>query len=412
MNNTNEFYIISLYKTAFVLMIIVLITRLPYAKSLIQKETFNKKDSFIISTVFSILGIITCHLPYNVYGSFLIPLKILIISQGIIFGKKITIPSVFIVTVSYFLINKQELTVFDELFGLILSGFLSSYFHDHFIKSTLRTFYYPLIGVAVGIISQFLSIYIPTLYHLLVLKNSFSMERVFNTFLTMSLMQVFIFVFIMVIEDITIERQSYNKKNIQNEYSNAKLLKLQAQINPHFLFNTLNVIGLLCIDQPKTAREIIVKLSTYIRRNLELDDNLITIQDELEQVKCYLDIQQTRFQEYFDVIYDIDFTIQKKIPSLTIQPIVENALLHGVLPCGEKKKIYISIQREQDKVKIMVKNDGIPINQKIINDLEQGIAQHGRIGLNNVNERLILLYGEGIKINALENGTEMIFYVK
>ena len=116
----------------------------------------------------------------------------------------------------------------------------------------------------------------------------------------------------------------------------AEIKALQTQINPHFLFNSLNTIASFVRINPTKARELIINLSVFLRYNLEIGDELVDVYSELEQVKAYVAIEKARFGEKLHVIYNIQDNIDIKMPSLIIQPIVENSIKHGILKSGRK----------------------------------------------------------------------------
>lgn len=153
-------------------------------------------------------------------------------------------------------------------------------------------------------------------------------------------------------------------------------------------------------------------MSTYLRHNLELNDNLINIKKEIEQVKSYVDIEQARFGNTLKVIYDIDET-NIKSPSLIIQPLVENAILHGILPMDNKNYgiVKVSVKNLDSKVKISVEDNGIGINQNVIDNIYSGNMPENKIGLYNVHLRLKLYYGKGLEITKLNKGTLIEFYI-
>ncbi|WP_226572215.1 LytS/YhcK type 5TM receptor domain-containing protein [Mangrovibacter yixingensis] len=192
----------------------------------------------------------------------------------------------------------------------------------------------------------------------------------------------------------------------------AELRALQSKINPHFLFNALNAISSSIRLNPDTARQLIINLSRYLRYNLELtDDELIDIKKELYQIKDYIAIEQARFGDKLTVIYDIDEEVECRIPSLLIQPLVENAIVHGIQPCRGKGVVTISITEQGNRVRIAVRDTGNGIDQAVIDRVEANEMPGNKIGLLNVHHRVKLLYGEGLQIRRLEPGTEIAFYV-
>ena len=192
----------------------------------------------------------------------------------------------------------------------------------------------------------------------------------------------------------------------------AELRALQSKINPHFLFNALNAISSSIRLNPDTARQLIFNLSRYLRYNIELkDDEQIDIRKELYQVKDYIAIEQARFGDKLTVIYDIDEEVNCVIPSLLIQPLVENAIVHGIQPCKGKGVVTIGVAESGSRVRISVRDTGNGIDPAVIARVEADEMPGNKIGLLNVHHRVKLLYGEGLHIRRLEPGTEIAFYV-
>lgn len=191
----------------------------------------------------------------------------------------------------------------------------------------------------------------------------------------------------------------------------AELRALQSKINPHFLFNALNAISSSIRINPDTARQLIINLSRYLRYNLELNDEQIDIKKELYQIQDYIAIEQARFGSKLTVIYDIDEELTFRIPSLLIQPLVENAIVHGIQPCRGKGVVAISIKAQGERIRISVKDTGSGISEAVMAQVERNEQPAKRIGLLNVHHRVLLLYGEGLHIRRLEPGTEIGFYL-
>ncbi|MEW9124078.1 MAG: sensor histidine kinase [Thermotaleaceae bacterium] len=193
----------------------------------------------------------------------------------------------------------------------------------------------------------------------------------------------------------------------------AELKALQAQINPHFLFNALNTIVSFLRFEPNRARELIVNLSTYLRYNIEEAQTFVDISKELEQVKAYVEIEKARFGEKLNVTYDIDDSIQFKIPSLIIQPLVENSIKHGILKGSGKGNVKINVKKHHsDEAKITIEDDGIGIPQNIIDSLYSGELKENKIGISNVNNRLKYIYGNGLIIERPAVGTKISFVLR
>ncbi|MGL5099601.1 MAG: LytS/YhcK type 5TM receptor domain-containing protein, partial [Fusobacteriaceae bacterium] len=135
-------------------------------------------------------------------------------------------------------------------------------------------------------------------------------------------------------------------ENLKAMARDAELKVLQNQINPHFLFNSLHAIAAFLRFDPGKAREMIIDLSTYLRYNLENSDRLVPLEKELEQVWAYINIEKSRFPDKFNVFYNVEKNLENiKIPSLTIQPLVENSLKHGIFKRNEKGNVKITIEK-------------------------------------------------------------------
>ncbi|WP_286909368.1 sensor histidine kinase [Clostridium sp. UBA1652] len=201
-------------------------------------------------------------------------------------------------------------------------------------------------------------------------------------------------------------------EQVKEMANKAEIKALQTQINPHFLFNALNAVASSIRINPDKARELIINLSNYLRFNLELKDEFIDINKELSQVKDYIEIEKARFGDKLNIVYDID-DVNIKIPSLSIQPLVENAIVHGILKNRGKGTVIISVKNYKDnKVKISIEDSGLGIDEDIIDKVYNDNVPENKIGLYNVHLRLKLIYGEGLIINRLEKGTKIEFYIK
>ncbi|EPA8651445.1 LytS/YhcK type 5TM receptor domain-containing protein [Photobacterium damselae] len=193
--------------------------------------------------------------------------------------------------------------------------------------------------------------------------------------------------------------------------SKAEFSALQSKINPHFLFNALNAISTLVRIRPDQARELIANLADFLRYNLDHTDELIDIQEELQQVKDYVAIEQARFGNKLSVNFDID-DVHNKIPALLLQPLVENAILHGIQPSAKPGQVSILVKRLlTDEVQVTIEDSGVGIKPEVITKLRNGNMESHRIGLQNVHQRLLLLYGEGLEIVSDKHGTKMSFII-
>lgn len=202
-------------------------------------------------------------------------------------------------------------------------------------------------------------------------------------------------------------------ESLKSMANKAEIKALQAQINPHFLFNALHTIASFVRIDPNKARDLIIDLSTYLRYNIEKDDELVSIEDELQQVRAYVKIAQARYVDKLKVTYDVDKEVDIKIPSLIIQPLVENSIKHGILNRDGTGIVKISINKDEknNSIRIVIEDDGIGIDEEVISDVYNGRMKYNKIGLANVHNRLKLLYGKGLEIEKLQRGTKISFNV-
>ncbi len=195
-----------------------------------------------------------------------------------------------------------------------------------------------------------------------------------------------------------LQEKSKNEAQLKQLVKEAELDMLKAQINPHFIFNSLNSISSLTITNPENAQEMIVNLSQFLRSSLgKGKEELDTLKDELEHIMLYLDIEKVRFGDRLKVSQNIpDKCAMAKVPNLILQPLVENAIKYGIYETLRGVELNITANCKLENLEIRISNPYDP----------QGIPQKGAgIGLKNVESRMSILYGKGqwIRIER-ENG--------
>ena len=174
----------------------------------------------------------------------------------------------------------------------------------------------------------------------------------------------------------------------------ARMESLQNQINPHFLFNTLNSISSLVRFDPDTARDMIFKLATILRRLLSSAEAFAPLREEFEFIDNYLDIEVVRFgREKLKVVKELDpASLDVVVPSMLLQPLVENSIKHGLSPKIEGGSIYLRSRVTNSRLIIEVEDDGVGMGAA---QLEESSSWSGMgIGMANVSERLQVLYGD------------------
>jgi two-component system LytT family sensor kinase len=174
----------------------------------------------------------------------------------------------------------------------------------------------------------------------------------------------------------------------------ARVEALASQINPHFLFNTLTSISSLIRSQPETARTLIVKLSGLLRRLLRSQEHFVTLREELEAIDEYLDIESIRFGPKLHIEKSIDpDSLDVVMPSMLLQPLIENSIKHGLAPKIGEGRITIRSSRQNGHAIIDVIDNGVGVSSDHATRVKTG-----GIGLRNVNERLRVIYGANYQL--------------
>jgi two-component system LytT family sensor kinase len=185
-------------------------------------------------------------------------------------------------------------------------------------------------------------------------------------------------------------RIEMNLERHQQLLLKARMDALSSQINPHFLFNTLNTVSALIRFDPDAARGVVLKLSNILRRLLRKHETFVALRDELEFIDDYLDIEVARFgRDNLEIVKQLDEnTLEAFVPSMLLQPIVENCLKHGLAPKLEGGKIQLRTANSGGRLRIEIEDNGVGISEeKMPHVYVEGI------GLSNVRERLRVLYG-------------------
>lgn len=176
----------------------------------------------------------------------------------------------------------------------------------------------------------------------------------------------------------------------------ARLAALSSQINPHFLFNTLNSVSSLIRTNPDQARAMVYRLSNILRRLLRKHDHFSPLRDELSFIDDYLAIEMVRFGDKLHFEKEVSpETLDLLVPSMLLQPLVENSIRHGLSGKLEGGRIRLRCRAEGGRIRLTVEDDGVGIPEaKLATLLDQGI------GINNVNERLKVLFGNDYRLHV------------
>ena len=204
------------------------------------------------------------------------------------------------------------------------------------------------------------------------------------------------------------------KSSISNAIKNESAF-LYAQIKPHFIYNVLNTIAGLCSDNPQKAETLILNLSDYLRGRFSFInvEDFVSLEKELYFVNNYIEIEKIRFKDRIQSKINIDRDLSLHVPSLTIQPLVENAIKHGLLKRQEGGTVTINIKRMKNGNLIEVIDDGVGTKITSIEELSKNSTSGSGIGLINIDKRLKQLYSTGLNFESTPNvGTKVSFYIR
>ena len=191
----------------------------------------------------------------------------------------------------------------------------------------------------------------------------------------------------------------------------AELRALRAQINPHFLFNALNTIRYFVRTDAKAARRLLLDLSEVFQRALRSGE-FVPLQDEISYVEAYLALEKARLDDRLQVEWAIraEDRLDQPVPTLVLQPVVENAVVHGIAKMPEGGTVQITIEEADGDLLLRVEDDGPGIAPQRLAEILDQEMESGSIGLRNIDGRLLALYGEAYRLeiqSAVGSGTRV-----
>ena len=228
-------------------------------------------------------------------------------------------------------------------------------------------------------------------------KGVFALAQLWGQPPTVTVVAIYASAVFAVILPLKIWNNMRNEKKLeiqQLRLNEARLSALMSQINPHFLFNTLNSVSSLIRTNPEQARSVVYKLSSILRRLLRKTDNLGPLREELSFIDNYMAIEMVRFGDKLRFVKEIDpETLDMLVPSMLLQPLVENSIRHGLSSKVDGGMIRVRSRLAEGRLHLLVEDDGIGIPEaKLATLFEQGI------GVSNVNERLKVLFGTNYRM--------------
>ncbi|WP_190809197.1 sensor histidine kinase [Flagellimonas sp. S3867] len=264
--------------------------------------------------------------------------------------------------------------------------------------------FFKWVGLAIGVIviSNLHRILAIKIYDIIYFIETGYMKEFFgpNSMVTLAVGSFSSFIELLVIMAVFVGAD-YQKQYLKNQQAliNAQISTLQMQLHPHFLFNTLHSISSMIDIDTQKAQKMLTKIGTLLRSLLESEmEQMTTVQQEMEFIKHYLDLEQIRYMDKMQIEYYIPKDVlDAKIPNMIVQPLVENAIKYGVVPATENGKINIWVERINDKggsyLKIQISNS--------LEHMEQPLHEKGTgLGLKNSRRRLEGIYGDQFTFEA------------
>src|SRR5215469_7493125 len=187
------------------------------------------------------------------------------------------------------------------------------------------------------------------------------------------------------------------QSSLKTQLAEAQLTALKMQLHPHFLFNTLHSISSLVLEDPQKANSMIARLGDFLRLTIDnSEQQLVTLKEETEFLRCYLDIEQVRFGDRLAVAFDLEpQTLSAQVPHLILQPVVENAIQHAIAPRAAQGQINIEAKRLDSLLRIAVSDNGPGLTSNAIPSAKKCV------GLTNVRTRLQQIYGPDFRFELM-----------
>jgi LytS/YehU family sensor histidine kinase len=192
-----------------------------------------------------------------------------------------------------------------------------------------------------------------------------------------------------------LKEKSKEETRLKELVTQTQLNELKSQINPHFLFNSLNSVSYLAVTEPQKAQDMVIKLSSFLRYSLKhKQDQLVTLEKEIAHIKLYLEIEKVRFGDKLHVQFDIEQCKDCLIPNMILQPLYENAIKYGVYETTSSVTINTHAAKSNNNLVFTVSNNY---------DADAVVSKGEGIGLFNIKQRLGLVYGDTTLLQISDN---------
>ncbi|WP_227013485.1 sensor histidine kinase [Paenibacillus psychroresistens] len=369
-----------------------------------ERSESNNKVKIVLSLLLG-LSIVLCMSFPTIIANGRLDIRIVPLLLGTLYGGWRTGIFLSVIIILYRAYLGGGSGLYSTTLTLLISMPVIIYYQKRFINamkqnriymSLILCFYYCMVGICtVAIIRGF----------------SFKVFQVQLVYIVITVVSVLFFIFL----NETINEMLRKNRQLQSDAKDAEIAFLRSQIKPHFLYNTLNSIASLCIDAPNKAEELTLDLSQYLRSsfNFKQLDSLTTIENELALINAYINIEKARFGARLGVEFDVDANLDFEIPSLILQPLVENAIRHGLMSSLQGGTVKISIKRRDDTVlSFSVEDNGGGMSETKREEILKPDINKKGVGLWNISQRIKLLYGNNLRIESAEGvGTKVFFEI-
>ena len=283
--------------------------------------------------------------------------------------------------------EKEDVWHFSPFLDLTLSRLLRG-------RQNLRRSAFHFLCLASIVLAEMLRLFVARLFDG---KGVFLLEQNWKNPSALTIFAIYLCTVLCITLPLKIWNNTRNEKKLEAQQASlteARLSALTRQINPHFLFNTLNTVSSLIRTDPNKARGVVYKLSSILRRLLRNTENLTPLREELSFIENYMAIELVRFGDKLRFVKEIDpDTLDRLVPSMLLQPLIENSIKHGLSSKVEGGVIRVRSRLAEGRLHILVEDDGVGIPEsKLARLFDKGI------GVSNVNERLKVLFGHNCRM--------------
>lgn len=385
---------------------LVLIATIIFTYQIFYSVRFNKfyPNKLILSLLFGLAILLCMSVPVAYAPDYRVDLRIIPLLIGTLYGGLWTGVFLSALIIIYRISIGIDLGLYTTVLSIVVSMPVIIYTQRRFMEAKKNR--RMLLAVVLLLVYSFAGI-----ASVCLIRGSSLVEALRVHTIHMILNTVFLLFFISLSE--AIKDILEKNRRLQSEAKDAEIAFLRSQIKPHFLYNALNSIAALCHDNPQRAEELTLNLSTYLRSAFDFNqlDSLTSIQGELEIVEAYVNIEKARFGDRLRVVFDVDEELNGFIPPLIVQPLVENAIKHGLMNDLRGGTVVLSVHRSgDDRIRFAVEDDGCGMSGSTMDVIRNPHGRRKGIGLWNINQRLQLQFGERLQIESEAGvGTKVSF---